>query len=162
MKKYKFSLVYAALLMLTTPFHVQLERLIIRLSWFRLLNYALLGVLLAFFAVAFVRALSGKKIHEMGGVLFSAAVIFYFMFQRRIFLSLTRFSLLLHIAEFFLLGWILFRENKKGFSPVPILILLISAIGSEAVQLVIPGRIFEWNDIWINCISGMAGFLAGL
>jgi glycopeptide antibiotics resistance protein len=162
LKKFRFSLFYALLLMLTTPFHLQLERLFVRLSWFRLLNYALLGVLLAFFAVAFVRAFAGKKIHEIGGVLFAAAVIFYFMFQRRIFLSLTRFSLLLHIAEFFLLGWILFKENKRSFSPAAVLILFASAIGFEAVQLIMPDRIFELNDIWINCLSGLAGFLAGL
>jgi glycopeptide antibiotics resistance protein len=121
-----------------------------------------LGILIAFFVVAFVRAFAGKKIYELSGVLFAAAVIFYFMFQRRIFLNLSRFSLLLHIAEFFLLGWILFKENKRSFSPIPILILFASTIGFEAIQLVIPGRIFELNDIWINCLSGLAGFLAGL
>lgn len=162
MKKFRFSLFYSFLLMLTTPFHLQLERLFVRLSCFRFLNYAFLGILIAFFAVAFVRALAGKKIYELSGVLFAAAVIFYFMFQRRIFLNLSRFSLLLHIAEFFLLGWILFKENKRSFSPVSILILFASAIGFEAIQLVIPGRIFELNDIWINCLSGLAGFLAGL
>lgn len=150
------------LLAVTTPFHVQLERFFIRQHWFRLFNYVLLGILIAFFVVAFFKAMAGKKISELAGVLLAAGMVFYFLFQRRIFLNFSRFSLLLHIAEFFLLGWILFRENKKNFSLIPLLFLFAAAIGFEAIQMVMPDRIFDLNDIWINGLFGLAGFLAGL
>ena len=150
------------LLAVTTPFHLQLERFFIQQHLFRLFNYVLLGILAAFFVVAFFKSVAGKKIFELAGVLLSAGLVFYFLFQRRVFLNVSRFSLLLHIAEFFLLGWILFRENKKNFSLVPLLFLFAAAIGFEAIQMIMPDRIFDLNDIWINCLSGLAGFLAGL
>ena len=162
MKKFRFSIFYTLLLAASTPFHLQLERFFIQQHWLRLLNYILLGILIAFFAVAFLKSVAEKKIFELAGVLLSAGVVFYFLFQRRIFLNVSRFSLLLHIAEFFLLGWILFRENKRNFSLVPLLGLFAAAIGFEAIQMVMPDRIFDLNDIWINCLSGLAGFLAGL
>ena len=49
-----------------------------------------------------------------------------------------------------MLGWILFRENKKNFSLVPLLFLFAAAIGFEAIQMVMPDRIFDLNDIWIR------------
>ena len=162
MKKFRFSLLYALLLAVTMPFHLKLERFFIRQNCFRLLNYVLLGILIALLTIAFLKSIAGEKIFELAGVLLVAGVVFYFLFQRRIFLNFSRFSLLLHIGEFFLLGWILFRENKKNFSLVPLLFLFAAAIGFEAIQMVMPDRIFDLNDIWINCLSGLAGFLAGL
>jgi VanZ like family. len=162
LKKFRFSLLYALLLAVTMPFHLKLERFFIRQNCFRLLNYVLLGILIALLTIAFLKSIAGEKRFELAGVLLVAGVVFYFLFQRRIFLNFSRFSLLLHIGEFFLLGWILFRENKKNFSLVPLLFLFAAAIGFEAIQMVMPDRIFDLNDIWINCLSGLAGFLAGL
>jgi glycopeptide antibiotics resistance protein len=161
LKKFKYSLLYILILLATSPFHLQIKNLLAQARWFNFNNYVLLGIMAAFFAMAFFRAaLSGKTL-DIAAVLLAAAIITYFLFERRIFLNKTFFSNFLHIAEFFILGVLLFKENKKTASPLPFLILFISAFSFELIQVFFHNRVVDANDIWTNSIAGLVGLVAG-
>ena len=161
MKKFKYSLLYILILLATSPFHLQIKNLLVEARWFNFSNYVLLGILAAFFALAFFRAaLSGKTL-DIAAVLLAAAIIAYFLFERRIFLNKTFFSNFLHIAEFFILGVLVFKENKKRRPPLPFLILFISAFAFELIQVFFHNRVVDANDIWTNSIAGLVGLVAG-
>ena len=161
MRKYKFSLFYILVLLVTSPFHLQVRNLLVGFRGFNFSNYLLLGILVAFFALAFFKALAGGKALENAALLLAAAIIFYFLFQRRIFLNKAFFSNFLHIAEFFILGVLLFKENKRASSPMPFLILLASAFAFELIQVFFHNRVVDANDIWTNAIAGLVGLVVG-
>ncbi len=161
MKKFRFSLLYILVLLVTSPFHLQVKNLLVGIRGFNLSNYILLGMLVAFFVLAFFKAASGGKALERAAILLAAAIIFYFLFQRRIFLNKTFFSNFLHIAEFFILGLLLFKENKKGSAFVPFFILFVSAFAFELIQVFFHNRVVDANDIWTNVIAGLVGMVVG-
>lgn len=161
MKKFKFSLLYVLVLLVTSPLHLQVRNLLAQARGFNFVNYVLLGVLAAFFILALFRAASGGKVLEMAAILLAAAVVSYFLFQRRIFLNRTFFSNFLHIAEFFILGVLLFKENKRASSIAPFAILLVSAFAFELIQVFFHGRVVDANDIWTNAIAGLVGMVVG-
>ncbi len=161
MKKLRFSLLYILVLLATAPFHAQVMKLLVDIRSFNFVNYVLLGMLSAFFALALFKAASGGKALERAAILLAAAIVFYFLFQRRIFLNKTFFSNFLHIAEFFILGVLLFKENRKGSSLVPFLILFVSAFAFELIQVFFHGRVVDANDIWTNVIAGLVGMVVG-
>jgi glycopeptide antibiotics resistance protein len=161
LKKYPFSLLYILALLVTLPFHVQLKNLLVNFRGFNFINYVLLGILAAFFALSLFKAFKTGKTLEIIAVLLAAAIIFYFLFQRRIFLNKIFFSNFLHIAEFFILGLLLGRENKKGSSPMPLIILFVSAFAFELLQVFFHNRVVDSNDIWTNAISGLVGQVVG-
>lgn len=161
MKKFKFSLLYILVLLLTSPFHVQIKNLLVGSKGFNFINYVLLGILVAFFALGLFKAFKAGKTLEITAIFLAIAIVFYFLFQRRIFLNKVFFSNLLHIAEFFILGVLLIKENKKASSPIPFIILLSSALALELIQFFFHNRVVDSNDIWTNSISGLAGMIAG-
>ncbi len=161
MKKFRFSLIYLFLLLVTSPFHLQVKHMLVEIRGFNFINYVLLGILVAFFALALFKAAVGGKALEIAAVLLAAAIVFYFLFQRRIFLNNTFFSNFLHIAEFFILGVLLFKENKKASSPVPFFILFVSAFAFELIQVFFHNRVVDANDIWTNVIAGLVGMVVG-
>ena len=161
MKKFRFSLIYLFLLLVTSPFHLQVKSMLVEIRGFNFINYVLLGILVAFFALAFFKAAVGGKALEIAAVLLAAAIVFYFLFQRRIFLNSTFFSNFLHIAEFFILGVLLFKENKKASSPLPFFILFVSAFAFELIQVFFHNRVVDANDIWTNVIAGLVGMVVG-
>ncbi|MFH2107989.1 MAG: VanZ family protein [Chrysiogenia bacterium] len=161
MKKFKFSLLYLLILLVTSPFHVQIKNLLVGASVFHFSNYVLLGILLAFFALAFFKAIVSGKALDNAAILLAAAIVFYFLFQRRIFLNKIFFSNFLHIAEFFILGVLLFKENKKASSALPFLILFVTAFTFELVQVFFHNRVVDANDIWTNIIAGLVGLVVG-
>jgi hypothetical protein len=161
LKKFKYSLLYILILLATSPFHLQIKSLLVEARWFNFSNYVLLGILTAFFALAFFRAVLSGKTLDIAAVLLAAAIIAYFLFERRIFLNKTFFSNFLHIAEFFMLGVLLFKENKKTASPLPFLILFISAFAFELIQVFFHNRVVDASDIWTNSIAGLVGLVAG-
>jgi glycopeptide antibiotics resistance protein len=161
LRKYRFSLLYILVLLLTSPFHLQLRNLLVGFRGFNFSNYLLLGILVAFFVLALFKAVSGGKALENAAVLLAATIIFYFLFQRRIFLNKVFFSNFLHIAEFFILGVLLFKENKRSSSPLPFLILIVSAFAFELIQFFLQNRVVDANDIWTNAIAGLVGLVVG-
>lgn len=161
MKKFRFSLVYILALLATSPFHLQVRNMLVEIRGFNFINYVLLGILAAFFVLAFFKAAVGGKALENAAILLAAAIISYFLFQRRIFLNNTFFSNFLHIAEFFILGVLLFKENRKASSPTPFIILFVSAFAFELIQVFFHNRVVDANDIWINVVAGLVGMVVG-
>jgi glycopeptide antibiotics resistance protein len=161
LKKFRFSLLYILVLLATSPFHVQIKDLLVGMRGFNFSNYVLLGILAAFFALAFIRAVMSGKALENAAILLAAAIVFYFLFQRRIFLNKTFFSNFLHIAEFFILGVLLFKENRRASSAIPFVILVASAFLFELIQIFFHGRVIDANDIWTNAIAGLVGMVVG-
>lgn len=161
MRKYKFSLLYILVLLVTSPFHLKLKNLLVGFEGFNFSNYVLLGILVAFFALAFFKAVTAGKALENAAILLAAAIIFYFLFQRKIFLNKLFFSNFLHIAEFFILGVLLFKENKRTSSPMPFLILFASSFAFELIQVFFHNRVVDANDIWTNTIAGLVGLVVG-
>ncbi len=161
MNRFKFSLLYILALLLTSPFHIQIKNFLAGSKIFNFVNYALLGILAAFFALGFFKAFQSGKPLEITALFLAAAIIGYFLFQRRIFLNKTFFSNFLHIAEFFFLGILLSKENKKASSPYPFIFLFTSAFAFELIQIFFHNRVVDSNDIWINTISGLVGLTAG-
>jgi glycopeptide antibiotics resistance protein len=161
LKKFRFSFLYILALLATSPFHARVMNLLVDFRSFNFVNYVLLALLSAFFALALFRAAAAGKALDNAAVMLAAAIVFYFLFQRRIFLNKTFFSNYLHIAEFFILGVLLFKENKKASSPVPFFILFVSAFAFELIQVFFHGRVVDANDIWTNAISGLVGMVVG-
>jgi hypothetical protein len=161
LKKFKFSLLYILALLITSPFHLQIKNLLVDLKGFNFINYALLGILLAFFALGFFKAFRAGKTFDIAAIFLAAAIVFYFLFQRRIFMNRVFFSNFLHIAEFFILGVLLIKENRKASSLVPFIILFASAFAFELLQVFFHNRVVDSNDIWTNLISGLVGLVAG-
>ena len=135
--------------------------MLVEIRGFNFINYVLLGVLAAFFALALFKAAAAGKALDNAAVLLAAAIVFYFLFQRRIFLNKTFFSNFMHIAEFFILGILLFKENRKASSPMPFIILFISAFAFELIQVFFHNRVVDANDIWTNAIAGLVGMVVG-
>jgi len=161
LKKYRYSLIFILFLLATSPFHLQVSNLLLRTQVFNSVNYLLLGVMAAFFVLAFFKALASGKVLENAALLLAAAIVFYLLFQRRIFLNRAFFSNFLHIAEFFLLGVILARENKRAASVAPFLVLFASAFAFELIQVFFHSRVIDANDIWMNGIAGLVGMVVG-
>ena len=161
MKRFKLSALYILALLLTSPFHVQVKNFLVNSQGFNFVSYILLGTLAAFFALGFIRAFATGQPLEITAICLAAAITGYFLFQRRIFLSKVFFSNFLHIAEFFILGVLLSKENKKASSLVPLVILISSAFAFELSQIFIHNRVVDGNDIWTNTISGLVGLATG-
>jgi glycopeptide antibiotics resistance protein len=161
LRKYRFSLLYILVLLVTFPFHLQVRNLLVEFKGFNFSNYLLLGILVAFFVLAFIKAVIGGKALENAAILLAATIVFYFLFQRRIFLNKAFFSNFLHIAEFFILGVLLFKENRRSSSPLPFFILFVSAFAFELIQFFFRNRVVDANDIWTNVIAGLVGLVVG-
>jgi hypothetical protein len=161
LRKYKFSLLYILLLLVTSPFHLQIKNMLVGIGGFNFSNYILLGILAAFFALAFIKTVVAGKAMDNAALLLAAVIISYLLFQRKIFLNKVFFSNFLHIAEFFILGLLLFKENKKASSIIPFAILFVSAFAFELIQFFFHNRVVDANDIWTNAIAGLVGMVVG-
>jgi glycopeptide antibiotics resistance protein len=161
LKKFKFSLLYILALLATSPFHVQIKNLLVNSKGFNFINYVLLGILTAFFVLGLFKAFKAGKMLEITAILLALAIVSYFLFQRKIFLNKVFLSNFLHIVEFFILGVLLSKENKKVSSPKPFIILFGSAFVLELIQFFFRNRVVDSNDLWTNSISGLVGMVAG-
>jgi glycopeptide antibiotics resistance protein len=161
LRKYRFSLLYMLALLLTSPFHLQVRNLLVDPRWFHFSSYVLLAILVAFFSLAFFKAIVSGRPLDNAAVLLAAAIVFYLLFQRRIFLNRVFFSNFLHIAEFFILGVLLFKESRRASTPLPFLILFASAFAFELIQVFFHNRVVDANDIWTNAIAGLVGLVVG-
>jgi len=161
LKKFKLSLLYILLLLATSPFHLQVRNALLGIRGFHFVSYLMLGILAAFFLLAFFRAARSGKVLDHAAILLAAAVVFYFLFQQRLFLNQVFFSNFLHITEFFILGILLVKENRRGSSPLPFFLLFASAFAFELIQVFIRGRVVDANDVWTNTIAGLVGMVVG-
>lgn len=70
----------------------------------------------------------------------------------------------LHLIEYGLVGWTLFRALRLDLSNgrayvAAVLLTVLVGIGDESIQWVLPQRFFELKDVGLNTISGVLGLL---
>jgi len=68
-----------------------------------------------------------------------------------------------HLIEYAILGFLLFKDFFKGRIKlfISILFLLIVAFTDELFQLFLPDRYFDFRDIIFNSVGGFAGWIFG-
>jgi len=70
----------------------------------------------------------------------------------------------LHLIEYGLVGWTLFRALRLDLSEgrayvTALLLTVLVGIGDESIQWVLPQRFFELKDVGLNAVSGALGLL---
>jgi VanZ family protein len=70
----------------------------------------------------------------------------------------------LHLAEYGLLGFFIYRALVLDFSPKKALLLAwlmatVVGMGDEGTQWILPTRVFEWADVGLNAVSSGLGLL---
>ncbi len=118
--------------------------------------YIVYGVFLAFFTVAFIKAIRTGKSLEIAAILLTCGLLFFFLFSN------PRLLFKMAILEFFILGVIVATENKKAKSYLPFVILLGVACLVEIATNLFSGSRFYYLDVWMHSLSGLSGFIAGL
>lgn len=156
MKKFKTSIIYIIVLAVVSVLHFQLETLVLKLSAGTFFLYSIYGLFLAFFLVLLIKTYMAGKNLELAIALLIPGLIFFFLFSN------SRFLFKLGIFEFFILGLLLARDNKKAKSPLPLpFVLLIGAACSiELVTNIAAGTYFFYLDVWINSLTGLGGYIA--
>ena len=71
----------------------------------------------------------------------------------------------LHLAEYGVLGFVTLRALRLDVAPVPALALAwgittVLGAGDEAIQWLLPSRVFEWKDVGLNALSSGLGLAA--
>jgi hypothetical protein len=154
--RFKLSLAYLAILLVTSPLHLGFEQWLVGLTGRVFIEHMLLAVFLSLMLVALVRGLKHESVAPVMSSLLAGGLVIYWNFNLRI------FAHKLHVVEFFLAGILIGKENRQRKSVWPFLILLAGALGLEFVEKYLPGRVFDAHVIWVNIISGLAGFALGL
>jgi len=145
-----------ALLLATVPFHLQFERALLQLTGKKFVTLFIYAVFLAFFAFTLFRAFLSARLIDISSIFMAAGTLFYLLYHKRFLYQH------LHLLQFFLLGFLLMKENRKNKSAWPFFLLAGAAFLFEYIQKYLPGRIFDSHDIWLNLLAGLAGFLAAL
>jgi len=70
----------------------------------------------------------------------------------------------LHLIEYGLLGWMLFRALRLDLSGgrayvVALVLTVLVGVGDESIQWILPQRFFEVKDVVLNAVSGVLGLL---
>ncbi|MDP6039274.1 MAG: VanZ family protein [Candidatus Latescibacteria bacterium] len=70
-----------------------------------------------------------------------------------------------HLAEYGVLGFFTLRALRIDVAPVPAFALawgitMILGAGDEAIQWLLPSRVFEWKDVGLNVVSSGLGLAA--
>lgn len=154
MKKFKTSIIYIIILAVVSALHFQLETLVLKLSAGTFFLYLIYGLFLAFFFVLIVKTYMAGKNLELAIALLIPGLIFFFLFSNSTFLYK------LAIFEFFILGLLLSRDNKKAKSPLPFVLLIGAACLVELVTNVAAGTSFYYLDVWVNSLTALGGYIA--
>jgi hypothetical protein len=154
-KKFKISFIYIIALAAAVIFQRPIERLMFRLSAGDFFLYLIYGLSLAFLLVIIIKAYLSGKNQDLAAALLIGGVIFFFLFLK----SMVLFKLI--ILEFFVLGILVSRDNKKAKSIIPFLILVGAACFIEFVDNIIPGTRFYYYDVWIYSLTGLCGYISG-
>jgi hypothetical protein len=155
LKTYRFSIITGILLAVINAFHYQVERLITSLTGRNFASYIIYAVFFAFFLVVLFKVAVAKKNRDIGVVLLTAGLMFFFLLAR----PMLEFKLTL--LEMFLLGIIIAWEGKKNKSPLPFLILALGAVAVELASNFSIGSHFYLFDAWRNMLAGLSGYLSG-
>lgn len=155
MKTYKFSIVFAVLLVIANFFHFRVEKWLLALGTRNSVLYLIYGLFLAFFLVAFLKKFPRIDNQEIGILLLTMGFVFFLLFTRTVFLFQ------LSVLEMFALGVIVSLEGKKSKSLLPFLIVLITAALVEVSSSLSTGSHFYYLDAWRNGLVALSGYLAG-
>lgn len=120
------------------------------------LLYLIYALFVAFSLILIIKVFPAKKNLEIVIVLLVMGLIFFFLISR------TPFLAKLSILEFFLLGILVSLENKKSKSFLPFILLFAAALLVEVANNLSLGSRFYYLDVWLNSLTGLSGFLAGL
>ena len=70
----------------------------------------------------------------------------------------------IHFIEYGILGWLVWRasgKGKRGFALSMGYILAISVL-DEVIQGILPNRVYDIRDIWMNVTGGCIGLVLGI
>jgi len=158
LKKFKTSIIYIIVLAAVSALHLQLETLVLKLSAGTFFLYSIYGLFLAFFLVLIIKTYMAGKNLELAIALLIPGLIFFFLFSN------SRFLFKLGIFEFFVLGLLLARDNKKDNkktkNPLPFVLLTGAACLTELVTNIAAGTYFYYLDVWIDSLTGLGGYIA--
>lgn len=112
--------------------------------------------LVFFLGLIFARRL---RFWSVGGLLVLAVVYGWLLLQLG-----TSPAERLHLAEYGLLGFFIFRALVLDYSPKKALLLawggaIVLGAGDEGMQWILPSRVFEWKDVGLNAVSSGLGLL---
>lgn len=161
LKTYRISIITGLLLCVLSLFHSKVTGVIVSLTGRNFASYFIYAVFLAFFLVALFKVIAAKKSQEIGIVLLTAGLMFFFVLSR------PRLSFKLTLLELFVFGVIVAWESKKSKSLLPFLILALGATAIEfASSLSIGGQFstgshFYLMDAWRNMLAALSGYLSG-
>lgn len=161
LKTYRFSIITGLLLAVLNLFHLRVTRFIVSLTGRNFASYLIYAIFLAFFLVALFKAVTAKKNQDIGIILLTAGLMFFFVLAR------PRLSFKLTLLEMFIFGVIVTWEGKKSKSLLPFVILALGAVLIEfASSLSIGGQLsagshFYLMDAWRNMLAALSGYLSG-
>jgi choline-sulfatase len=119
------------------------------------------GIVTVLALVFFLGLIFAKRLRvsAVGGLLVLAAVYGWLLLQLG-----TSPAERLHLAEYGLLGFFIYRALVLDFSPKKALLLAwlmatVVGMGDEGTQWILPTRVFEWADVGLNAVSSGLGLL---
>lgn len=136
-------------------FHSPVRSFLASLTGERFFIYLLYALFFSFFSIALIRVFRTGKNIEAATVIFAAALIFFFLLSRPFLLFK------LSIAEFFILGVILFINGKRSRSTFAIAsaLLVLTALLVEIAGNLSAGSSFYYFDVWMAVLFGLAGYI---
>ena len=156
MKKFIISFIYIIFLAVANFFHSRLEALISSSPARKFVIYSIYGLFIAFTVVIVLKFLFAKKNLELAIGLLAMGMIFFFIF------STPLFSFKLALLEFFVLGLVIAIENRKSPSLFSLVLLIGTACLIEVITNFTGGTRFYYLDVWINSLTALSGYIAGL
>jgi hypothetical protein len=136
-------------------FHSPVSSFLASLTGEKFIIYLLYALFFSFFLIALIRVFRTGKNIETATVIFTAALIFFFLLSRPFLLFK------LSIAEFFILGVILFVNGKKSRSTFATAsaLLVLTALLVEIAGNLSAGSSFYYFDVWMTVLFGLAGYI---
>jgi hypothetical protein len=156
LKKFIVSFIYIIILAAANFFHARVEAWLSNAPARKFIIYSIYGLLAAFTIVILFKFLLAKKNLETAMGLLAMGLIFFFIFSNPL------FSFKLTLFEFFLLGLIVALENRKSPSLFSFILIIGTACLIEWITNFTGGTRFYYLDVWINSLTGLSGYIAGL
>jgi hypothetical protein len=155
LKRFRLSLIYIVGLVVLNLFHSPVRSFLASLTGEKFIIYLLYGLFFSFFLIALIRVFRSGKNVEMATVMCAMALIFFFLLSRPFLLFK------LSIAEFFILGVILFIDGKKSRSnfAIALALLVSAALLAELAGNLFASSSFYYFDVWMTVLFGLAGYI---